>query len=166
MGCPSCGRGFHNECDTECEICHPEIQEFSKAVKTTSIHYGGRGAPTKDPENVTDPLSTGRKRAAQLYPIFRGEACEWQGKKNCGGGHPITGCVNGVQKDRHHGPVKNPLHNELGNVHRICKKCHNRWHAVNDQIYDEEEYKLLPHRPEAATEIELVANEAYWKVRR
>jgi hypothetical protein len=165
MGCPSCGRGFHNECK-KCRKgkCHKNV---SKRVANRFISTGsGRGAPTKDPSDVTDPHSTGRKRAAQLYPIFEDKPCEWRGKKNCGGGRPIIGCISGLQRHRHHGPVKNTLRNEPGNVHRICEHCHNRWHAQNDPYYNEEEYEKLPHNPdpELATEMELLANEAYWKV--
>lgn len=164
MGCTPCGRGFHGECK-KCRKnkCHQDTRKISKSLSTIG---SGRGAPTKDPDDVTDVHSTGRKRAAQLYPIFPNKSCEWKGLKNVGGGHPIVGCINGIQKDRHHGPVKNTLRNEPGNVHRICKHCHNRWHAVNDPLYNEEEYEKLPHRPEPADEIELIANEAQWRIKK
>jgi len=162
MGCTACGRGFHDECDTGCQNCHVDYRQLAKSISTIG---GERGAPTKDPENVKDVLSTGRKRAAKLYPIFKGKPCEWQGLKNCGGGTPIVGCINGIQTDRHHGPVKLPLRNEPGNVHRICSHCHNRWHAVNDPIYNEEEYDKTKHEPEPATELELIANEAKWRIK-
>lgn len=162
MGCIVCGRGFHDECDLGCANCHPDIV---KAVKTLTTVGIGRGAPTKDPDAVTDRLSTGRKRAAQLYPIFRDQACEWQGKKNCGGGQPIVGCIDGLQVHRHHGPVKDTLRNEPTNIHRICNNCHARWHAVNDPVYNEELYNTLPHNPEPADEMELIANEAYWRIK-
>lgn len=163
MACPSCGRGFHDECETYCVDCHPETISIITKISATG---GGLGAPTKDPENVTDRHSTGRKRAAQLYPLFKDKPCEWQGKKNCGGGpSPIVGCLAGKQLHRHHGPVKDTLRNEPGNVHRICHNCHARWHAVNDPIYNEEEYNKLPHSPEEATPIELAANEAYWRTK-
>lgn len=126
-----------------------------------------RGAPKKDGMDVRDPLSTGRKQAARDFPINGSEPCEWRGLKNCGGGlHPIIGCLQGYQKDRHHGPVKNTLHNIRENLHLICKKCHNRWHAANDPDYDEETYADLPHSPEPADEVELIANEAYWRAKR
>lgn len=161
MGCLGCGRSFHDECETDCETCHGEED---RKVKTLSLVGAGRGAPTK--EDPGDPYSTGRKRAAVKYPLYRTNPCEWRGKKNCGGGTPIIGCISGKQQDRHHGPIKNPLHNELGNVHRICKPCHNRWHAVNDPEYDETMYSKTKHEPESATELELLANEAYWKVKK
>jgi len=161
MGCIACGRGFHDECDIGCTKCHANVEKIAR-----SIIAGNRGAPSKEPGKVKDVLSTGRKRAALLYPIFEDKPCEWQGQKDCGGGQPITGCISGLQIDRHHGPVKNPLRNEPGNVHRICKHCHNRWHAVNDPIYDEEEYDKTTHDPQPATEIELIANEMEWKMKR
>lgn len=165
MACLSCGRGFHSECEDGCFKCHPE-NEAEESLARTIRHAGvGKGAPIKDPEDVKDPLSTGRKRAAQLYPIFPDQPCEWRGKKNCGGGQPIVGCIDGFQRHCHHGPVKNTLRNEPGNVHRICHKCHNRWHAVNNPIYDENLYNTLPHAPEDASEMELLANEAYWSVK-
>jgi hypothetical protein len=160
MGCIACGRNFHEECDTGCEVCHSDTDRVMRAVTHAM------GAPLKDSDKVTDPYSTGRKRAAVQYPIFKTNPCDWRGKKNCGGGEPIVGCIAGFQKDRHHGPIKNPLRNEPGNVHRICKFCHNRWHTVNDPIYDELKYESLPHRPELATDTELMENELYWKLKR
>ena len=156
MACTSCGRGFHSECEKGCEECHGETD---RVVKTFTSR--GVGQPLKDPDKVTDPYSTGRKRAAIQYPLFKTNPCEWRGKNNCGGGsQPIIGCVKGLQQARHHGPVKNPLENKPGNVHRICTACHNRWHAANDSIYDEETYKGLPHNPDIAEELDLLANEA------
>ncbi len=168
MGCLSCGQGFHDECEEDCVTCHPDIIKTSSIGRSlTNIGTGHRGAPTKNPEDVKDKFSTGRKRAAQLYPLFKDKPCEWQGKKNCGGGpSPIIGCVNGLQQHRHHGPVKQVLRNEPGNVHRICNHCHARWHAVNDPIYDEYLYNKHPHSPEIADEMELLANEAKWRLKK
>lgn len=168
MGCPSCGRGFHSECETGCDTCHPNIERLVIPYRGDSKGELsiGKGAPTKDPENVKDPFSTGRKRAAKMYPIFKAQPCEWRGKKDCGGGvNPIVGCLNGFQRDRHHGPVKSPLRNEPGNVHRICKDCHNRWHAKNDPEYIESKFNELPHNPSDATTDELMANELYWRTK-
>lgn len=163
MPCIHCGRGFHDECIyEECIDCHDDTAKISKSI----IGSLGQGAPVKNPDDVTDRHSTGRKRAAQIYPIFGDMPCEWRGKKNCGGGHGIVGCIDGLQAHRHHGPVKDTLRNEPGNVHRICVRCHNGWHALNDPIYNEEEYQNLPHQPEPATEFELLANEAKRKIKR
>lgn len=162
MPCSSCGRGFHDECFSDCKTCHPEPQEV-KAIKVNSgVLKIGR--PEKDFHQITDPLSTGRKRAARDYKLEKDQPCEWQGLKNCGGGlNPIIGCLDGKQIQRHHGPIKDPRHNESGNVHRICTKCHRRWHARNDPVYDEGEYSRLPHRPEPAQSSELAQNEIDWK---
>jgi hypothetical protein len=118
----------------------------------------------KDDSVLKDQQSTGRKRAAQMYPLYSEEPCEWQKKKNCGGNKPIVGCVDGKQEARHHGPDKNTLNNDEGNVHRICHKCHNRWHTVNDEgyvwgsIYD-------AHSPVDAPLGEFLQNEIYWSGR-
>jgi hypothetical protein len=161
MGCPGCGRFFHEECETNCENCHGEQDRVVK-----SITNGSMGAPIKDPDKVTDRFSTGRKRAAVLYPIFKDKPCDWRGKKNVGGGHGIVGCINGMQQHRHHGPIKDTLRNDPENIHRICTKCHSRWHAVNDPLYSEEEYEDLPHSPEDATDIELLTADAEWRLKR
>ena len=141
------------------------------------------GRPMSDPDQITDVISTGRKRAAMLYPIFENMKCEWGGLKFAGGGvEPIVGCDNNViqpnkgpQKgDRHHGPDKNVINNSPGNVHRICSSCHNRWHAKNNKYYGErpptdqpylpkDEYDWKPHDSETlATKEEIEENEKYW----
>ncbi len=169
MGCASCGQGFHWEC-RKCGKgkCHVDIAKISTAITPTAT--GRVGAPVKSAEDVRDPKSTGRKEAAIRFPIIRGPNgerpdCEWQGLKNCGGGLAIVGCINGKQVDRHHGPDKNTLNNAEGNVHRICKTCHNRWHAVNDGPYNAEEWMKTSHSPEPATSADLIANEAKWRMK-
>jgi hypothetical protein len=156
MPCIGCGRGFHEECATDCDTCHPviELPEFVKSA-TGGAYY-------KDDDKVTDVHSTGRKRAALLFPLDKDAPCEWRGKKNCGGGLPIHGCINGFQQDRHHGPDKTTLNNSVGNVHRICKKCHKRWHFTNDDVYDKESYVKTAHEPEDATYDELRSYELKW----
>lgn len=116
----------------------------------------------KDDSSLRDQQSTGRKRAARWYPIDDTKLCEWAGQTNCGGGqHPITGCVGNLQSARHHGPDKNTLNNEAGNVHRICPTCHNRWHTLNDEGYD---WTALqpPHNPKIATAEDFAENEKFW----
>lgn len=140
-----------------------------------------RGGQLKDFAEVRDLESTGRKRAAKLFPIPKeGEpryplACEWRGMVAAGGGViPIVGCVDGLAKAIHHGPDKNTLSNFVGNVHRICKTCHNRWHTINDQYYSGErpngdlpyvpleEYDFVDHSLERATQEQLALSEAAW----
>lgn len=116
----------------------------------------------KDDSALRDQQSTGRKRAAVMYPLDSEASCEWSKQKNCGGGsNPITGCADGKQEARHHGPHKNTLDNEPGNVHRICHKCHNRWHARNDDGYVWSD--VYPaHSPMAATIEDILESELQW----
>lgn len=159
MSCVACGRGFHKECETKCKKCHPK-EEAVVTISGKTEDYVKRGKTAKD---LKDPHSTGRKRAAQLYPLDTTSPCEWQRKKNCGGGkHPIVGCLDGKQVARHHGPVKDTTRNQAGNVHRICTRCHNHWHELNDLVYEQREYGLLPHDPEDATDEELVQDQLAW----
>jgi hypothetical protein len=93
------------------------------------------GRPPKDDEDVIDWRSTGRRRANAK--LDKTQPCEWRGLINCGGGkHPIPGCEDGMQETAHHGPDKDYSNNAEDNVHYICSRCHNRWHAVNDKDYD------------------------------
>lgn len=117
----------------------------------------------KDDSALKDQQSTGRKRAAVMYPLDPEMDCEWARQKNCGGGSsPITGCISGKQQARHHGPDKNTLNNEAGNVHRICHNCHNRWHAKNDDGYVWGTVLDL-HSPSSASFDELVISERMWQ---
>jgi hypothetical protein len=120
----------------------------------------------KDDSALKDQQSTGRKRAAKMYPLDETALCEWASKKNCGGGKfPIVGCLANLQQARHHGPDKNTLNNEKGNVHRVCHSCHNRWHTLNDEgyvwgdLYDE-------HSPREAGPIDIGLNEEWWQGRK
>lgn len=167
MGCATCGRGFHKECrrcrkgkchDTNKLEVTPIVE--SKSDESTLLEPQARKSARG---NLKDPKSTGRKRAARLYPIDSDAPCEWRGLRNCGGGRrPIIGCLDGTQKHRHHGPVKETTRNELGNVHRICTDCHVHWHELNDLIYDEADYNLMPHQPVPATDEEIVKNKLEW----
>lgn len=149
--CWSCVCDLHEECfdlqpvdDVGYKCCCFDGKHGSEAV--TWVKEVGR--PISQPDEIEDVLSTGRKRAAMLYPIYEGMVCEWAGLKNAGGGVvPIIGCKGNrlspkkggdnelVQGDVHHGPDKNTLANEPGNAHRICAYCHHRWHAANDKYY-------------------------------
>lgn len=156
MSCISCARGFHDECRqvlpdgniTNC-CCPPDRQ----GGESLSIEVLPVGRPRKDDNDIT--TSTGRKRAAVEYEIDKTAACEWSGRADCGGGRaPIIGCIGNTQAHRHHGPVKHTAHNERGNVHKICARCHNTWHAKNDKLYVESEYAGLPHNPRKMTRVE------------
>lgn len=124
--------------------------EYGKPVFTVQAH--------KPEAALKDQQSTGRKRAAEMYPLYRDLDCEWKGRKNCGGGKPIVGCMDGKQQARHHGPDKNTLNNDEGNVHRICHSCHNNWHALNDPGYVwGSVYEL--NAPVEASQFELMAEQ-------
>ena len=172
--CPACAAGLYEECS------NPQLLEestkgawivpcaviFAPAGVSVTKPNGTVGRPIASPEDVTDPTSTGRKRAAFLAPILTGQRCAWAGLKFAGGGiQPILGCDGHeliekkggepplYQGDRHHGPDKNTLNNALGfNLHSICADCHHRWHALNDPGYGK--------RPDAARPFLPV--EPYW----
>lgn len=170
VGCAACGRGFHRECRKGCKRCHKDRNVPNSESLEDSEDYESfesiSGDTPRNPKksNLKDPKSTGRKRAARLYPLDFDAPCEWRGKKNCGGGlRPIIGCYDGTQQHRHHGPVKDTVRNELGNVHRICDDCHVHWHELNDLIYNQANYELLPHNPVEASDEELVQNVLDWK---
>lgn len=182
MTCVACRQGFkwecayHGNCDTATRN-NAGSSDSSSAAEDTEDSTGGFEAEDlfasedstaayivngQDDSKLKDQQSTGRKRAAKMYPLAEGAPCEWQGKKNCGGGeNPIIGCINGTQQARHHGPDKNTLNNEKGNVHRICHLCHNRWHARNDEGYVWGS-TYNSHSPTAATKEEQANNEIDW----
>lgn len=166
MACYRCATGLHEECintsaalDWKC--CCKQEQSFVPSVDS-QLTEGL--AWQKDDTAVKDVKSTGRKRAAVLFPLDKEAPCEWQGLKFAGGGkHPVIGCVNNNQKARHHGPDKNTLNNSVGNVHRICTHCHNRWHTLNDPDYYPDDDDFVAHDPTTeATDLELATNELSW----
>jgi hypothetical protein len=131
LTCIFCLRGLQQICGHENE----NISELSSNVIESDglgIDPESQNVTYKTDASLVDQQSTGRKRAAKLYPLNPEDYCEWAGKRNQGGGKtPIDGCgirldsSIGMQSCRHHGPDKNTLNNEAGNVHRICTPCHN-----------------------------------------
>ena len=167
--CFSCRSGFHNECheawsDAVQECCcggeivftaSGDVKSAGEAVEgdRDSGYIEDGYEAYKDIDKYKDPLSTGRKRAAQMYPIEVGMVCEWANLAKAGGGVvPIVGCVGRPASDRHHGPDKNTMNNAEGNVHRICDYCHNTWHAVNDPHYGDRPDHTLPFIPKGEYE--------------
>lgn len=172
--CEACRAGFQNEChyawdDDEWESCGEVKFSASGEVKSASDDPGSNDEETrrevdtgyiadgydglKDISEYKDPISTGRKRAAEMYPFSPGMACEWANLKNAGGGVvPIVGCIGRPATDRHHGPDKNTMNNAEGNVHRICSFCHNAWHGANDPFYGE---RPSPDKPFVPVEGEM-----------
>lgn len=162
--CLSCLRGFHGTCRGGVCSCGHSISETTSVItaetatdkdesdeRESSLSESDGGSKTRRHKRdaaLKDQQSTGRKRAAKLYPLDREAACEWANKPAAGGGIDIPGCgvrVNttpGLQQARHHGPDYNTLNNDPGNVHRICHSCHNSWHLINDPTKDESYLKL------------------------
>lgn len=169
--CFACRTGFHHECyniwhfeDVDCccggevkftptgEVKHADVADEDGGHREVDSGYIQDGyAAAKDLSDYKDPISTGRKRAAEMYPISPGMVCEWAGLAKAGGGVvPIVGCVGRPASDRHHGPDKNTMNNAPGNLHRICDFCHNTWHALNDPHYGDRPPHTEPFLPKDA----------------
>lgn len=170
MPCTPC----YAECHFECELPQPDGFCCCPIIGIQPVGEL-RGGPLKSPEDMLDPISTGRKRAAIAKPITKGMVCEWSGLKFAGGGvEPIIGCRENEASDIHHGPDKDVLNNSDTNLHRVCDFCHNRWHTKNDKFYGARPVPGTPFIPlvpfnsrehdanTAATLEELVNNEIYW----
>lgn len=165
--CFMCLAGLHTSCQrTSCDCNH--LSQPTVSVPTTTEELVNEETTSRGRKNqsgrsgifrsgkrdavLKDQQSTGRKRAARLYPLDRNADCEWRAQTNCGGGtSPILGCVLGKQEARHHGPDKSTSNNEEGNVHRICHACHNRWHAANNAEYDWNDTTVKKHNPRPQT---------------
>lgn len=169
--CEACLNGHHEWCANEyveppvCDCTHADISPTPTALGSIAAALGEQGVSEvgesvkrprryKNDDAVTDQQSTGRKRAATLYPLDRNADCEWANLKEAGGGFkPIEGCglrkasMVGRQQARHHGPDQNTLNNDPGNVHRICHSCHNIWHTANDPYKDQMYEKIYGHKP-------------------
>lgn len=136
--CLLCVVEFPHPPTEDCGINPDEVEAGIKEAVAGII-----GRPPKDNNDLVDPESAGRKRAAQLLPkeLLATMICEWALLKEAGGGvEPIKGCHGNRATDLHHGPSKNTLHNERGednrNLHAICSYCHNLYHARNDKYYE------------------------------
>lgn len=157
--CLACVRGFVEECerggcpDEQETVTEQEEREDDEVSNDgygdSDSSYKPRKARRNKPDAaLIDQQSTGRKRAAKLYPLDREAPCEWRGKERCGGGeYPIRGCSDGLQQARHHGPDYNTLNNDPSNVSRICNSCHNRWHAINDTTKEDSYLTMYGHKP-------------------
>jgi hypothetical protein len=198
--CWPCIAGLHEECYDPQMIEENAIEAGIEGEWTTcccsinrepdaAAFVGAVGRPMLDPDQITDPKSTGRKRAAMLYPIYEGMECEWAWLRYAGGGVvPVVGCRGNTitdkkggddenkQGDRHHGPSKATINNAPDNVHRICSVCHTHWHVANDKFYtsprppaDQQWFPNVPYFMHdsitTATDEELEQSEAYWAVK-
>lgn len=175
--CLACAAGLYEECtnpevvqDYTGEWIIPCAVRFQFVEQEVAVKRKGEiGRPLSDPSAITDPLSTGRKRAKIAIPGQTGMVCQWAGLKWAGGGvQPIVGCAGnklaefkknedkpeGIDSriERHHGPNKAVLDNAVGvNLHGICSDCHHRWHELNDDAYEgtrpPAEFEWLPAEP-------------------
>ena len=121
-----------------CELSLPDGCVIGSEVTNQVDLFLGGSSDGEEPEDkaYVDPISTGRKRAARLYPISPGQVCTWAWFKDCGGGVvPIIGCTGRPATNIHHGPDKSTLNNNEDNISIICTFCHNRWHTANDKHY-------------------------------
>lgn len=172
MACNNCSDGLHWEClkisDGACCCNSPsDIEEPPVAEEEDDDGPRYISRTYKREGTLKDQQSTGRKRAAKLYPLNSESPCEWRRLKFAGGGrYSIVGCMDGTQQARHHGPDKNTLNNDTGNVHRICHTCHNRWHTENDSVYTPDTIGNRHDPDTRATPEEIVANIAYWANRK
>lgn len=169
--CKYCLQGYPWECE------YPDEDGYASCIATPVVKVDRLG-PVKDNEDVTDLESTGRKRAAQLYPLKEGMICEWANLKYAGGGVvSVVGCNGNLATNRHHGPDKNTLNNEVGNVHRICASCHNRYHSANDSFYNGDRPSgsipwlpsgtLIAHDTETkASPQEIIESELKWRTQK
>lgn len=172
MSCLPCAAEMHFECifPTEDNVCCCDSGPLASVNEPAQ-----RGGPVKAAEDMADPISTGRKRAAVAKPITEGMVCEWAGLKCAGGGvESIIGCNGNVATNIHHGPDKDVLNNDDSNLHRICANCHNRWHTLNDPFYGVRPtpgtpfiplvpYSYRPHDTDTKADLkEIFENEIYW----
>lgn len=184
MACVNCACELHRQCkdkDDATGLCccrganssiPNDTNDEEEEVDDEGYDDVGRKRPRKNrslsrDENLRDIQSTGRKRAARLFPLNRTEACEWKYLKFAGGGqYPIIGCIEGLQQARHHGPDKIVTNNEVGNVHRICHSCHNRWHARNDATYVWSSIYTKHDSTTKVTDLEAFENEKQWSTKK
>lgn len=178
--CLACKNGWHAECidsrpfaDGFSTCCCYEVSTMAAQPQSPipAIQVLDTRRAEKADEDIKDQTSTGRKRAAAMYPLpsveSGGMVCEWANLAMAGGGvQPIVGCEGNVIADTkekvlnedgsvriwpgniHHGPDKSTLNNVPSNVHRVCPVCHNRWHALNDPYYSKIRPDAgMPHIP-------------------
>jgi len=179
MSCLACVAEIHTECLKPDGVycCCPPLQDEFIPTGKLMLEQAGRSGGYKQANDMIDPLSTGRKRAAELKPIKEGMLCEWSGLAKAGGGvYPIIGCLDSPARHIHHGPDKNTTNNDEGNLHRVCSKCHNRWHSLNDRFYGNRPpagYPFVPpqhvsytHDGETKASVEkTLAHELWWNLK-
>lgn len=168
--CWPCKQGLHEGCAAEvtsfasCDCLHDSAppsprSEIGAALEddTTGLSGSEEDETGKKPnfkrklknnDAVTDQLSTGRKRAALLFPLKNEDGspkpCEFARRysvlpvyteQNMDGCGIRQGTATGIAQARHHLNY-DTLDNSEENVVRICHSCHNKLHALNDPYKD------------------------------
>jgi hypothetical protein len=165
--CWACMRGQHDGClayiiDAECDCTHETtampaaVGVFGGLLADVETEYTNLNLGLEEPDSktvtrryknddaVTDQQSTGRKRAAKLYPLTDANGnkkpCDFANKSAVLPKYmevQIDGCgvrphtmPNPAQSRHHHD--YNTLNNERENVGLLCHSCHNLLHARND----------------------------------
>lgn len=109
--CWGCVTGLHFEClapvdETEEGFVHC-CCSLAQVIVDDVEEKRSVGRPMLEVSEITDIRSTGRKRAAMLYPIFENMVCEWAGLRYAGGGiEPIIGCDGNIIQPVKSGPTR------------------------------------------------------------
>lgn len=145
--CLACRRQNHLACLGDfCDCMHEEISnKHSDEFRPEFDRNPELAKNVKNDYALKDPQSTGRKRAAKLFPLDKERDCEFLGKTHAGaipGLRGIDGCsirpnsTPGKQQARHHLDY-DTLNNDPDNVVRICHSCHRVIHEANDSHKDQ-----------------------------
>jgi len=120
-----------------CQGTFGRLSFFGELANQADTAKRGPGRPKMVGGDMRNPVQAGRARAEDIAPLSESYVCDWAMLMYAGGGvEPIVGCEGNVATDRHHGPDKSTLNNDVGvNLHRVCPICHNRWHYRNDKYY-------------------------------
>src|SRR4051812_18379333 len=90
--CLACATGLHEECMdpklTDEDAVDEDWTECCCGTTATDreLTAFGVGRPVMEPGDITDITSTGRRRAAMLYPVMEGMMCQWARLRFAGGG--------------------------------------------------------------------------------
>ena len=172
--CGPCLAGNCADCANEwvdfqlCNCTHAEQPTPTRPVGTIGAALGlepeepdsRRTRRLKSDDAVTDQQSTGRKRAAAMYPLKDENGnripCDYANKPaptlptymevqidGCG---IRQGTLASHAQARHHHDY-NTLNNERENVALLCHSCHNLLHAKNDPFKDQIYERIYGFRP-------------------
>lgn len=159
--CWACRRNQHDGCielltNMPCDCTHEPVRQPTPVSTIGDALNLDQEEPDtvtrtrrqKNDDAVTDQQSTGRKRAAKLYPLKDANGnklpCDYMHKKDALPNYmevQIDGCgvrpgtMPGPAQARHHNDY-NTLNNERENVALLCHACHNLLHSRNDPFKD------------------------------